>query len=441
MTPPSDLLSTLRAAVNGAAQSAFVIGTSDELVEHTVTAGLAPDAQKVATPVADLHRDIEVRPVDIMLNLARALKPISNGSLAHIASYWSFIKYIDAFDVTPGQKPTLRLSQSASSATLNQRRVISEELGMAFGVAVAELWCGTLSPGATFRAIDIDHILADIAAPPYARQIRQRGSRPDFLLESTAPEGAMTYRLLETKGSVNRHYALTSQLRQAMGQLTSLEIDGGIPQGLAVATVATADSIECIALDPADHEIRFEKRDFMPEEQREPLVIIPPRKPDAKREMIAVPLADLAKKATAASYSSLAQFAGMDEVADRWLPDKRGPLVKTTRSRTFETEIGDIVGFTLSVEVPGTGHVLTVLQGTTRKIAEALQSGSSKQVWSQQMDTVASVKNARPSAARGESESPLVFSSSEVSASATAVGDDGAILELIVTPQRDSKIA
>ncbi len=150
----------------------------------------------------------------------------------------------------------VHLSDAGRRVVGNQRRVLSEELGIGFSVLLAEIWSRSLSgSSATPRVVDIDVALEDqaINVGGLIKTVRQMGtSRPDYIMvaDDSTRRGRFRVCVLESKGTKSKPNRL-HQLARASSQLTGVEIGGRVPPGLAVSTVLGNGAVAYSALQTA----------------------------------------------------------------------------------------------------------------------------------------------------------------------------------------------
>jgi len=121
---------------------AFVPGLSDidvaDAVQTDVNALVADGAAngtaihaKPVTPAAGVDGGFLARPIEAMLRLARATRPLISDDVYDWYRHWGWLRYLGIFDHHPDG--TLGLSAAGLGVRANQRRVMSEDLGVGFG--------------------------------------------------------------------------------------------------------------------------------------------------------------------------------------------------------------------------------------------------------------------------------------------------------------------
>ena len=419
----------IRNALHRMTTPVLMLGRSDpELVRRVEVAqlkderarrrkGLASLPAKTLTVATGLDVGaLTVRPIDALARLARVTALTVEDDVFAAYAQWGWLRYLGAFDhmSTP---PQLALDGGAIRYVhANQRRVMSEELGVGFGVLLAEEWCRSQGASGTIRTVDVDKALRDHVGFPGLAQAPGSQRQPDYLLQFASPTspGTLESRLLETKGTVSASNAI-SQLAHAGTQLASLVLDGVTPQGIAISTISSEAGVTYLAVDPDGN--------------------VPPWKPDpevidrAKWKRPSVEKGDGLLKmsrdeffasATVTANAGLADFAGLNETAARWLPED-AILQTRRRSKPYKrisTDRGDYSGAEFEITAPGGEGLLTVFQGVERAVEEALESGSDDRV-----------RAAQDRFSRAHDERPTLNDESSDQV-ATSINSEGAILRI-----------
>lgn len=183
--------------------------------------------RKSLVKVPSLDGAVMLRPADVLLHLARSIpqQPFM-GPFIRMAN-WGFLKYIGLFDEKTDANGVKQLCLAPLSDRYrgNMRRILSEELGVGFGQAVAEKWIRSRYPSASgLMFADVDTILDDGSIPGLAHRGERR---PDYIgrFSPTGVGGAIRHVAVECKGgsgSTDVH----GQLARASSQLFTLEIEG-----------------------------------------------------------------------------------------------------------------------------------------------------------------------------------------------------------------------
>lgn len=106
-----------------------------------------------------------------MLRLARATRPLVSDDVYDRYRHWGWLRYLGIFDQHPAGR--LGLSDAGVAVRANQRRVMSEDLGVGFGCLVAEKWCRELGATSPVTLVDVDLALHE------GRRWLQCGCRPE----------------------------------------------------------------------------------------------------------------------------------------------------------------------------------------------------------------------------------------------------------------------
>ena len=411
---------TLSDAVRTLATTATIVGTSDQALVSDVAAlqrelmratpGLP--GKNALTTAQGLHRDLYMRPVAAMLELARGTALNDDPEIAAVARRWPVLRHLGIFARNP-QTGVLRLDDAALQFVgPNQRRVLSEELGIGFGILAAKIWCRARNPAiGPITAIDVDKALYTRSVPNLQRNGRRQ---PDYLLsyaDSVNP-GLTVYELLETKGTVSQSNA-KGQLGRAVTQLAGLTIGGRAMTGLATSTVSNDGGLTMMAVDPEESPITW-----APSEDKIEFWRTGEARPRKDVFQLDVDADQFFATASNVDKASLAEYSGQYDAAMRWLPGFRARGSDRGNANVQrETEIGEFVGTEIVVDAQGTSPRLRVFQGVEKHVAEELRT----------LDTVA-VAEAQRSFAQIE----LLLATSDEGEQNTAVAfsSDGSMLEL-----------
>lgn len=377
--------------------------------------------KNLITPAEGVDGELKVRPISAMLELARGTALNADPAVAAFARRWSTLRYLGLFDV----KANGRLHLDAGTLQFigpNQRRVLSEDLGIGFGIVVAKHWCKArmTAPGVNPRrigpitAIDVDSALRNGMVP----NLSQAGDRqPDYLLsysDLSAP-GVRIYDLLETKGTVDKSTA-KNQLGRAVTQLAALTIGGQSMTGIAVSTVSKVTGIIAMAVDPEKPPMTWQPTNEILEDWRN----AEPRKMEEVTELD-LSAEEFFARATNADNASLAEFGGHHIAAERWLPkfdaDRRGEAnLEVTRT----TDAGTFVGTEYVIEIPGTSERVRLYHGVEEHVVYGLNG----------LDAIAVAEAQSAFAVEHDQEinmSPEITGDTRV---VSAVSSDGSMMEI-----------
>jgi hypothetical protein len=326
-----------------------------------------PPHKAAITPAHGIHGDFQVRPISAMLELARGTALSEDPEVAAFARRWPILRHLGIF-ARDAQSGKLHLDAAALKFIgPNQRRVLSEDLGIGFGIIVAKSWCEARTAAiGPVTAIDVDRALYKRLLPKPPAGSRQ----PDYLLaysDSTNPRTKI-YDLLETKGTVSKSTA-NGQLSRAVTQLAGLTVGGNQLTGIAVSTVSNEDGVRVMAVDPDERLVTWEPTNVALERWR--------TAEERSREEAAqldVSAEEFFATATNVECASLAEFSGQHGSAARWLPnlgsDSRGDTNTEVRR---ETEAGTFIGAEYVIEIPGTSGRLRLYQGVEKSIVDGLR--------------------------------------------------------------------
>lgn len=377
-------------------------GESDVALSAAVAA-LAPSAVPLV-PVPSLHGGAQVRIADVLLRLTQATRPKYQADVYDVHAHWGLLRYLGVFESCWSPSgDRLHLSDAGRRVVGNQRRVLSEELGIGFAVLLAESWSRSLSgsPG-TPRVVDIDVALEDetINVGGLVKTVQQVGSRrPDYIMlaDDSTRRGRFRVSVLESKGTKSKPNRL-HQLARAGSQLVGVHIGGRVPPGLAVSTVLANGAVAYSALQTtpiprsAPHsspatEARgategtegFEgtEVDLDVEQIERSDLGFGADLDDARPDL-------LVAAALRSSWASLGDYSGNDAAFRRWAPMllrskfDRGPDAQRTRQSVRSADGAELVGVATVLTLPG--GQLEVFMGVDSRVDEALTSGRSEDV-------------------------------------------------------------
>jgi hypothetical protein len=367
-------------------------------------------------PALGLDGTLDARPVGIMLELARGTALNVTDAVSFFGRHWSVLKYIGLFARDAGSG-LMSLEQTVlRQVGPNQRRVISEELGIGFAAFAAKQWCRRRHPGiGPISVIDVDRTLLNGGI----RTLQTNGKRqPDYLISFDDPNGSGTrqFELLESKGTVSIAKAV-GQLGRAVTQLAGLTINGKMMTGLAVATVSTASGITILAVDPEEDPVTWAPsvnvlnkwRNHEPRWNGEESVI------DVDRE-------ELAATATNVDLASLSQFAGASRATKEWLPRLKAQELPESEMETRRGSDGvNFVGQELSLQAGP--ERIRIFQGVSSDVLGGLRD----------LDALAVLQAQRAlPTLRDDIEDALRVEVGAEKHSAVATSSDGSVLQITV---------
>lgn len=349
-------------------------GRSDDLLINqiqNVKDFKTPD--KVISPAAGLENGVILRPVEALHKLSFATRSWYQDDLFDRYLQWALMRYIGFFELGPygGRRQLLRVSAGGRRIVGNQRRVTSEELGIAFAALLADRWIQhSAGRQMTINPVDVDVALSNrhVFAGGSKIEVRAAGTRrPDYLLLASAPSAPLRFyvRVLECKGTRNRSTAVR-QMAKAVGQLGGITVNGRIPPGLAVATITANDQITYLALDPDGDDESYEP---------DPEVLREAGRFELDEGTRNAPARMLVSAALRSSWATLADYGGNLAAVDRWAPEvMRRRLDRRPRPRQrWDTPYGAAVG--TSATFTFDDQALTVRYGIAASLDERL-SGS-----------------------------------------------------------------
>jgi hypothetical protein len=339
----------------------------------------------------DLDTTFTMRPLDVLLALATATRALVEEDVLIEYQSWAKWRYLGVFDGAIRHMP-ISLSVAGESIRGNQRRVMSEELGIGFSVKIAERWMNPLSdPRQIVRTVDVDSALDDsavisglIGTHVFIDSVPNR--RPDFFVVADDRSSLARFRIatLESKGtSAQKNWA---QLSSANQQLQGITLNGAVLPGLAVGTMLNHTGVSSNALqlpnglgnsesfENATVEIDLDSLDF----QRT-------LKSERRREQTATET--LIEGVLSASWANLGQASGNEEVFDTWASlqakeRRRSNQTNGSTSSRMTRDGATYVGTQLQLAVRG-GR-LTVFTGIERELEEALRTGRAERILSLQ---------------------------------------------------------
>ncbi|MBN6038624.1 hypothetical protein [Amycolatopsis sp. 195334CR] len=355
---------------------ALLRGQSDDALLHRVTeaAEFVP-SDKALSPARGLHGGIRLRPAEALHQLSYVTQPRYHANLLDFYAQWALTRYVGFFDHEEADKsipPGLTVSEAGRRIVGNQRRVTSEEMGIAFGAVLATRWLQrTVGARVPISIVDIDAALDDrVIYAGGARQVVRKvaTTRPDYLLIAQDPSATHRFviRTLECKGTKTRSHAV-KQIAKALTQLGGVSVGGRVPTGLATSVIPN-DRMSYLALDP--------------DEGDELSHVVDPATIEQSRGFrLTDDVADwsptaLAAASVRAAWATLADFGGNLGALEQWAPTVMlDRLDRQSRDRTdFDTPYGLARG--TRVTFTFAGRSFTVRYGIDAAIDRQLSNGS-----------------------------------------------------------------
>lgn len=396
------------------------VQTEVSALSDTAAAKGAPLPVKPVSLAAGVNAGITVRPIDAMLRLAKATRPLITDDVYDWYQHWSWLRYLGIFSAKTGE---LRLSAAGLKVRANQRRVMSEELGVGFGALVAERWCQRLGAAGPINLVDVDLALTEgrrwIAV--HGGNITVGRRQPDYLLiyPDPASSRSFVFKALECKGTTSLAN-VTGQLARATTQLASLKLSGMTPQGIAVDIVSNDKGVSYFAVDPEEGEVDDQVlvTDDVLQQARQMRYV--ERTPEGA---VDVPAADFVATSLLMAMGTLADYAGNGSAAATYLPQPTlRRLDRAQRSRVVnETADGRFVGLEYALPTPD-GPQLTVFLGVAQDVDAALTTG--------QLDEVNAAQAAFRDRRLDREQELMGQGNSDGIGVASSTSDDGAILIL-----------
>lgn len=280
---------------------------AEELLDEVAGSGAVPDGK--ALSLVWRPPGVYLRPVEALhlLSLVTA-HAYSAGDVHDAYAWWGLLRYLGFFGHEPGRPhPVLRVSRSGRQVAGVQRRVASEELGIAFGVLLASMHVRkAVGPGVPVAVVDVDVLLRGSGAGSSGRADYVLVTGPD----GGSPDGRVYF--LECKGTSDPGDC-GRQLTRAAGQVTAPVLGYAARTGLAVSTVAAAAQVSCVALELTDSD---------PDPGREPRRV---RRAEPVQDMLPGLADRFVPAALGVSWSMLGRYAGNETAARRWPDETRKP--------------------------------------------------------------------------------------------------------------------
>ncbi|QKV74482.1 hypothetical protein [Amycolatopsis sp. Hca4] len=297
------------------------------------------------SPATGLEKDIHLRPLEALHWLSYVTRPRYQDDVLDRYLWWGLLRYLGFFthDYSHSRLPELALSDAGRRIAGNQRRVTSEEMGIAFGAALAARWFGETGAATLRTVVDIDVALdARFVFGPSTAVEHIGTRRPDYLLigGDQRDPGRCRLRVLECKGTKTPGNAV-SQLARAVGQLDGVTVGSRVPRGLATSMVTGESRTSYLALNTED--------DDEPSYEVDGDTIDRVGNFRFLSDRVDVTAAEITSASIRASWAMLADFGGNLPAIQRWAPEvmldriRRRPRVR----ETFETPVGPVRGTSL----------------------------------------------------------------------------------------------
>lgn len=322
---------------------------------------------KSLTAVPSLDGHVALRPLDALRELATAtLLGCNGGGLDTVASLWTWLRYIGVFEKNTGSL-TLR-ADALSFAMHHDRAVVSEHMGVAFGIVAAKAWVRATGGRDPINILPVRAFLAGRVPGHLASGFGKISSmEPDYLISFSNSGAAATrsYRLIECKGTQDRS-KLPSAMGHAVFQCDAVRYRGNPIPSLVTGVVSNDAEISIRAVDP---------------EGEEPIVdlneIYTSKYPTVQRGNVGpvnIDAWDIDEMQISASEQSrihsLASLVGGSSMSSAWRVDDRYFFEKVRSLKAFgETWRGQTLEFSNSV------CGFEVFFGLHETVARAVQQG------------------------------------------------------------------
>jgi hypothetical protein len=375
-------------------------------------------------PVATLNREHLLKPLDVLLALALATRAHVQDDVLSAYQSWAVWRYLGVFDGWIHGHP-FQLALAGTQIRGNQRRVMSEELGIGFAVKIAEQWINSGSdPNVVVRTVDIDDALflghaGWGSSYPRVSVESVASRRPDYLVVADDPFSTSRFTLgsLESKGTSAPNNL--KQLRSGNDQLKGVLVDGTQQPGLVAGTILNAHGVASAALQLSLPET-VHNRGFEPVEvDLEYLDGGRSWQEDARRWQH--PKEALVGDALSASLANLGDIAGKDEAFGTWAsPSTKSRRNFTGSARKEERKVSHLDGEPLvgtSIRIPLPGGTLRIFTGVGEELVSTLLTGDAERA-------LISQKNSKSRAEYFSERSEDTFSSQSIE----AFSDDGAVV-------------
>ncbi|MCR6493171.1 hypothetical protein [Cellulomonas sp. P24] len=358
----------LQTALNVVSSTVQLSGVSDRALAAIVQGGLRTSR---ARPLSGLDGGIRVRAVDILHELALATRFSYHPTVLDAYSQWALLRYIGAFDLTTDVAPKLELSDAGQRVIANQRRVMSEELGIGVSVLLARRWFQRDFPASVLDVVDLDLAVESGLVDSPA------GRRADYLLASVDPSTGhlLAHGLLESKGTVTPSYHV-SQITSGAGQVENTTVEGRHLTGLVGGSLT------------GRHEIRYGVIEVIPRVGRRPIDLgevarqpgVRIRPPSSAQMLRRASAVDLLRS----TWTKLAEIADDPElfslVAPERLKERRAEGMSRPRGERIQKEVGDVNFVGTMTRVPLPGGELRAFLGVDALLLTALRTGEPEAV-------------------------------------------------------------
>jgi hypothetical protein len=354
---------------------------AEDLLKQVAGGGVVPAGRSLSLACAP--RGLIVRPAEALHLLSLVARhAYQDGDLHDAYAWWGLLRYLGFFDhdTSDPENPVLRVSRTGRRVMGVQRRVASEELGIAFGVLVASLhFREELGPGVPVGIIDADLLLHGSGCGS--------SRRPDYMLVAglAGDSSHNSMRFLECKGTSDPRDS-GGQLTTAVGQVAT-PIFGISAPGLMVSTVTGSKQVSYVALELTGGKDINESCDFGKSPRHRERAT---RGLDMGRELIPAALRS--------SWFMLGHYAGNQAAMQNW-SDSEGKRVGAIpdylgKRTQIESEHGLAIGITKTFDLGD--RQLIVTWAIDKGVDDALTRGDPSDVIAAQEAFAANLDGPNP---------------------------------------------
>jgi hypothetical protein len=336
----------------------------------------APPPPKAVQPIAPAPT-VFVRPIDVLQTLGLAMLPPRHVT-QHLASWhWTLMRYAYLIELAAPNFAPLATNNLAGDYRYHHMTALSEAFGVGCALSYAREWLRVVAPGATVHdPIDFDYLLGPVATslPGAASSIlAQRAAnarrQPDYLIAAEQSDGSVRLLLAECKGTSGGRSKAIGQLGSAMGQLQTIVFAPSSVGPVSIDRHAYAarvtkrgGAITLYGVDPEDEGEHW----FTPSTPRRGRDDAPAFERNGQELRLPAP-EEVAGRVIIRLEDRLAAWAGAGDSVEQ------GDL---TDMRRVESDFGDLVGTTSTLELPD-GTRVEVFTGTLVSVLQAARQAES----------------------------------------------------------------
>lgn len=357
---------------------------SNHVTLGTVRSKTSDPNMKTLKSVPPLDRTVHVRAIDALRWLVESAAITYPTSLMWFNKGWAIARYLGVIETNSKH---LTLSAAGRQFSGRHRTIVSEDLGIGFGLLAAEIWRRAENHDVV-NAVDIDVAIPNGLVDDHGNtlHVSKLGSqRPDFVMSSRGRRSRkMDFHVVECKGiSDLRRWSAHDQLVSAASQIDQVAIGPRIPDGLISSTYSGADPWKVAALESVDPpaagsglSVAIEDLDWEQIRTARPRVELGRFEFATIRDVRVFAAATLATSFT--GLASLAQNRRALETLARSQRDMAQIPPQDRESDEFHTPAGDAVGTITPITYDGTqmevccGVLATVNSALTGPAPEAI---------------------------------------------------------------------